>query len=531
MDKNTEKILDTMRKIRTQETIKIIEHKLGDIGAKEDYERLAKTHKINDVKYLGKIEINKEIDGQQVKTLEDLFVLVEQKEILKNGQNQIIEIEKYVTKDLDYIAGNNMSDSYQLPMVTEKYKDQKNMLEKQLEELGSEGILDLNDMENDRLELIAKALGVKVEEIKSIDELDLDQEISKNKEKLENEQEENELGEKDGENTERKGPKEKVKDGRPDKENEQEDEKDQEDEQEELSKKELDGLQIKEETRLSQNIKGVTLEDKLGLKKNGITDGVRLARVTTDSLNPYLEKSSTQVDSFVVIRKNGEAVVLGENILEPDNRLGTNPTGTDTTINNDGSVKQEGITSSYRIVNGNGRDYLRIGYDEVSGKEIKYGMYSPEKNDYVNVELETQRTKIQNSDVRQFMKDRGVGQREAEQIIKKDKEHGECDNKDVTVVDNDKNNDSHTHEKENEQTGELQANEINEEDYIPYTNMKWKDFATLCGYRGEDRMEKAYEKWNNERSKAENAAKDNGKLVEEIQEEINEDYAPGMQRG
>ena len=525
MDKNTEKILDTMRKIRTQETIKIIEHKLGDIGAKEDYERLAKTDKVNDVKYLGKIEINKEIDGQQVKTLEDLFVLAEQKEISKNGQNQIIEIEKYVTKDLDYIAGNNMSDSYQLPMVTGRYKDQKDMLEKQLEELGNEGILDLNDMENDRLEMIVKALGVKVEEIKSIDELDLEQEISKNKEKSENEQEE-----KDGENAEGKGLKEKGKDGRQDKENEQKDEKEQENEkedgQEELSKKELDGLQIKEETRLNQNIKGVTLEDKLGLKKNGITDGVKLARVTTDSLNSYLEKTSTQVDSFVVIRKNGEAVVLGENILEPDNRLGTNPTGTDTTINNDGTVRQEGITSSYRIVNGNGRDYLRAGYDEVSGKEIKYGMYSPQKNDYVNVELETQRTRPQDNDVRQFMKDRGVGEREAEQILEKDKEHGECLEKDVTVIDNNKNNDSHTHE----DIQNLEMQDIDAHDHIPNTETTWEEFASICGYRGEDRIQRALEKFQEE--KAENTDKSNRELVEQIEEQENENYMHGgMQRG
>lgn len=520
MDKNTEKILDTMRKIRTQETIKIIEHKLGDIGAKEDYERLAKTDKVNDIKYLGKIEINKEIDGNPAKTLEDLFVIVEQQEISKNGQNQIIEIEKYVTKDLEYIAGNNKSDRYQLPMVTEKYKDQKEILEKKLEELGNEGILSLNDMENDRLELIAKALGVKVEEIKSIDELDLDQEISANKEKSENEQEEKEHGENDGQNAEGKGKK-----GKDDKENEEDDEKEQEDGQEELSKKELDGLHIKEETRLNQNIKGTTLGDKLGLKKNGITDGVKLARVTTDSLNPYLEKSSTQVDSFVVIRKNGEAVVLGENILKPDDRLGTNPTGTNTTINNDGTVRQEGITSSYRIVNGNGRDYLRAGYDEISGKEIKYGMYSPEKNDYVNVELETQRTRPQDYDVRQFMKDRGVGEREAEQILEKDKEHGECLEKDVTVIDNDKNNDSHTHE----DIQNIEIQDIDAHEYIPNTETTWDEFASICGYRGEDRIQRALEKFQKE--KAENTDKSNKELVEQIEEQENEDYMHrGMQR-
>ena len=467
MNKNKEKILETMRKIK----------------------KLAKTDKVKDVKYLGKIEINKEIDGHQVKTLEDLFVLVEQKEISKNGQNHVIEIEKYITKDFDLIAGCNKSDRYQEILVTERYKDQKEILEKQLEEFDIEGLLDLNDMENDRLEQIAKALGMKNEDIRSVDELGLDQVISEKNSKSENEHDE-------------KYGKEK------------------------LDKKELDGLQIKEETSLSQNIKGETLEDKLGLKKNGITDGVKIARVTTDSLNPYLEKSSTQVDSFVVIRQNGDAVALGENILEPENRLGTNTTGTDTTINNDGTVKQEGITSSYRIVNGNGRDYLRVGYDEVSGKEIKYGMYSPEKNDYVNVELETQRTKIQANDVRQFMKDKGVGEREAEQILEKDEEHGKCLEKDVTVIDNDKNNDSHTHENvENTGIQNIEANE-----YIPNTEITWDKFASMCGYRGEDRIQKAVEKFETE--KAKNTDKTNKELIEQIEEQENEIYMHGgMQRG
>ena len=34
-----------------------------------------------------------------------------------------------------------------------------------------------------------------------------------------------------------------------------------------FQKKQLDGLQIKEETSLSQDIKGVTLSEKLGLQK------------------------------------------------------------------------------------------------------------------------------------------------------------------------------------------------------------------------------------------------------------------------
>lgn len=494
MEQNEEKILESMRRIKIQETINIIKQELGDINAIEDYKEFEKTNKVKDVKYLGKINIDKEIEGKHVQTFEDIFVLIEQKEITKNGQKQIIEIEKYVTENLEQIAGNNKSDMYNFPMATEKYKDQKEMIEKQLQEMAGKKSLSLNDIENSRLESIAKALNIEPDKIKDIDEIDLKQEISS--ERVEDK--------KNGKEKEEKG-------------------------QEKLSKKELKGLNIKEETRLNQNIKGETLEEKLGLKKNGITDGVKLARVTTESLNPYLEKSSTQRDSFVVIRQNGEAVVLGENILEPEYRLGINPTGTDTTIDNDGTVKQEGITSSYRIVNGNGREYLRIGYDEISGKEIKYGMYSPELNDYVNVELETQRTKIQANDVRQFMKDKGAGQREAEKIIKRDKEHGECGRKDVTNIDNDPNNDSHTHE-EDIQDVEEQSKTINEDDFIPNTNTKWKEFASLCGYRGENRIEKAYEKWNNEKAKTQNANKENEEIIEEIQEEINSEYAPEMQR-
>ena len=49
-------------------------------------------------------------------------------------------------------------------------------------------------------------------------------------------------------------------------------------------------------------------------------------------------------------------------------------------INNDGTVNQEAVTSSYRIVNGNGNEYLRASYDESLGKEIKYSMFFSRKN-------------------------------------------------------------------------------------------------------------------------------------------------------
>ena len=83
--------------------------------------------------------------------------------------------------------------------------------------------------------------------------------------------------------------------------------------------------------------------------------------------------------------------------------------------------------------------------------------------------------------------------------------------KDVTVIDNDKTNDSHTHQPKGE-------------DYIPNTNTTWEKLAEICGYRGEDRIKQAYEKWEEKKYDERNTTKDNKQLIEEIEEEINEEY-------
>ena len=81
-----------------------------------------------------------------------------------------------------------------------------------------------------------------------------------------------------------------------------------------------------------------------------------------------------------------------------------------TTIENStGEVKKEAVTSSYKIVHGNGEEYLQAGYDEISGKELKYAMRSPTTGEFVATELETQRTLPQDSHVRQFLNDKYQG--------------------------------------------------------------------------------------------------------------------------
>ncbi len=442
MRKQIEEILQVMRKIEENEQ--------------------NQNHKIQAIRYLGEIAI----DGKA----QDIYFVRQIIQRQSNGELYEVEVDSYMTEELEKIAGNNRSDQYQYPMVMEKYTNQKESMEKQLKALGEEGLLDLETVERNRVKTIAKTMGVKEEEIKEIEEMDVKQEVKKEKKQE--------------------------------------------------TKKDVKGLNIKEETKLSQRIKGETLENKLGLKQHGIEDGVTLARVTSSSLNPYLDKAITQVDAFVVVRKNGEVVLLGEDILQPDNRLGTNPTQEAVTINvENGEVKEEPITSSWRIVNGNGRDYLSVGYDEAYGahREIRYREYSPQDNQYLDIELETHTTRRQDEDVRRYeIEEARAGERAAQETRQKYEEHNKLyAEAEVAVEDTDHNQNNNTH-----------THEFNEQEYIPYTDVTWQEFANQCGYRGEGWLEKVYEIWMEERSKAENAGKDNQELIEKIQEEINEQYMP-----
>jgi hypothetical protein len=491
MDEN--KFLEKMRLLKLQETIRIVESKVGLQADKREWEQALSENKVSNVKYMGKTEI----DGKW----QDIYMVVEQFQKEINGKVNIVDVEKYVTENLEYIAGDNKQDGYSQIFLSEKYSNQKELLE-QLQNMDENGILDLSDLENQRIENIAKELNIEPEDIYSIDEIDLEQLIDEKYSELNSEREnQEELLEKGSSAKKGIG----VADG-------------EKDDRVKLSEKQLDGLQIKEETSLSQDIKGVTLSEKLGLQKNGIYDAKKLARISI---------SGPRGDAYVAIHSDGTATVLGEDILEPDSRMGTSQTGTGMAINNDGTVNQEAVTSSYRIVNGNGNEYLRASYDESLGKEIKYSMFSPEKMEYLDVELETQRTRPQDSAVRQFMKDRGAGIREAEHVLDRGEEHqiyGEMEEDsehklNIKDVDNNKNNDTHEHDDVIDENGKIK---VELEDYIPNTDITWEQFASMCGYRGEDRLEMAVQKFNEEKEK--NLDASNQELIDDIEEQENEQY-------
>ena len=386
-----------------------------------------------------------------------------------NGELHDVEIDNYVTEQMEKIAGDNQHDTYKYPMVVSKFTKEKESIEDQIKDLIDSGFLEVGEKERKQVTEIAKALDKKVIDIKEIDEMDLTQDVSVNKEQR-------------------------------------------------VEKKDLKGLNIREETKLSQYIKGETLEKKLGLKEHGILDGVKLARVTSSSLNKYLDKPTTQVDSFVVIRKDGTAIPLGEDILQPDNRLGTNPRQKVTTANVEyGNVENESITSSWKIVNRNGKDYLSVGYDESYGshREIRYMMSSVKERDYVAVELETRSTWRQDRDIRQYMLERGEGTRVADNALDRSKTHKRldepnenCGREEIQDIDNNKNNDTHEHVQ--------YQNEFDPEQKIPDTDMTWNDLAEKCKISPQE----VYARYQ-EKDREAKSSKTGEEIANEIEDDVN----------
>ncbi|MNS76239.1 hypothetical protein D3C72_1097800 [compost metagenome] len=276
-----------------------------------------------------------------------------------------------------------------------------------------------------------------------------------------------------------------------------------------ISASESKNIKAIESTKLNQIIKGKTLENMLGLEKNGIEDGIELvvidrSEVPSDKLN-----NNTSNDIIGVKNKNGEIIVLGEDILKKDTK-GIDIDERNVTIENNGQVNKESVLSRYQIMNGGQNQYISIGRDEVSNRAIKYSQWSAEKGEYLDYELETSKTLYRNSDVNNFTKGANQGNKIATETLEKEEIHENtgCEEKDITMIDQDKNNDSHLHI------------QIQLDDRIPNTDRSWRDLANECGFRGQDALEKTIKLFEDKHQG--NPDRSNQEIVEEIVNEIEE---------
>lgn len=140
------------------------------------------------------------------------------------------------------------------------------------------------------------------------------------------------------------------------------------------------------------------------------------------------------------------------------------------------------------------------------GRKIVGGTQNIEK------QFETDRVRVWSSEREEIVKSNAglYNMNEIFDEAKKHKEHGDKNYIDTANADGDK-----------------KTIEICNDEVIPGTNTTWRQFANICGYRGDDAIEKAQKEFIN--YKKDYPDTDNREVIEEIQEEI-ENEVPGRNR-
>ena len=166
-DFDMEKVIDKMRSLRDKRDLEILNQELKDIDLNSSDQKKLSDNKVLNVKYLGVIKIEGEEKG--------IYLVIEQK-AQKDGT--LAQIERYYTEDGEFLGGDNSIDEYDFLTLDEKYMNNKDMLEK-LQSIDKDGILNLNKIEQERIEEVAKESGIIAKELEKMSEIDSKKEIEK----------------------------------------------------------------------------------------------------------------------------------------------------------------------------------------------------------------------------------------------------------------------------------------------------------------------------------------------------------------
>ncbi len=378
-DFDLEKILDKMRALRDAREIEIVD-KQSHKNRKNSEE------KVLNVKYLG-----------QMNTIGDVYLVIQQ---LQDKDGNVFQVERYETEEGEVIGGNNKSDAYDFIVLSEKYKDKEQLLE-QLQSLNKEGLIDLNAMEQDRLDAVAKVLGITTKDLKKIVEIDADKEIET--------QEEREAGE--------------------------------EDEQESIPAK----------TEIDVNRKVTDSETMASLLK---VQGKGYQKIQVIESGNLEEGNSTRF-SFVGIKqvekkdpKTGKIrkQTVAEKIDTLEQRYGQSPNKGIDSLNRDGSELEEEKMQSIYQIKGDSESQVGIHIGLAGTIEVSY-IRTPRQDNgkAISIPIETYSVGPTTREVKKFMDENlnpDVG--EEAKRIEKHREAG-CDKINQGNIDDDKKNDDHTH--------------------------------------------------------------------------------------
>lgn len=389
-DLDKEKMIEKMRSLRDKRDLEILNQDLEEVNLDSDYQKELPENKVLNVKYLGKIEINNKP--------KDIYLVLEQKQ---KDDGSKIEIERYCTEDGEVLGGNNNSDQFNFITPNEKYKDVEGLVES-LQSLDKQGILDLNEIEQERLEQVAKELGITVEEINKISEIDSEKTVEDNeKENLE-------------------------KDKNPDKEKKT------------LSKKQVESISTKQEIKTEQK---VTDKDTMASLLNVQGKGYRkIAIVYSDK---FKEAGNTTKFSFVGIKQDGSA----EKIDTIEQAYGTNPTKNVHSVNRDGSkIEEEKVNSIFKI---KGKTETQIAVDIGNMGTIEPSLVrtpAQDNEEAISIPIETSNIRPTTRETRELMnRNRNTRVKEEIQRIETYEEVG-CKDFSKKDIDDDNNPNNNTPE-------------------------------------------------------------------------------------
>ena len=386
-----EKILDKMRELKDRRDFEILENELNIQFESNDKEQ---DNKVLDVKYIGEAEITKEVDGEKTTSTKGIYLLIEQK---KDKNDNLIQIERYYSEDFEFLGGNNRGDGYDLMLSPEHMQDEK--LLEQLRELDKQGEFDLNEIEEERLEEIAKELGIDKDDIDKLSEIDLE-EIKKIKEKSNDEnteeKEEEDTEEKEKENTKDKEERENIKDKEEKEEEENREEKNKDSEEEQLTKEQVQKISTKTEIKSNQKVTDKeTLESILGVQDKGYT---KIAIIYSEKLK---DNANTTKFSFVGIKSDGSA----EKIDSLEQRYGSTPTKEIDALDREGNLKDEPekVSSIYTI---KGKNETQLAIDiGAMGTIEPLLVRTPRQNNQeaISIPIETHSVRPTTRETREFM--------------------------------------------------------------------------------------------------------------------------------
>ena len=250
----------------------------------------------------------------------------------------------------------------------------------------------------------------------------------------------------------------------------------------ELTKKQADKIKVNQLQRVDLNQKAdgrETLEKRLDLQGYKYIYVVYSEQVSQINSG---EKINNTTYSLVGMKEDGTAKVLSDE-FEMDSTVGNNASRMQTRINKDGTATRDNKNSSIFVRKSN---KMSLSCRNDGGIiRMAMGQKTLEENEITETELGTSQTgyiPIENREV--F--NRNKGRHQIDKVQDEIQEHTDegCNPKDKKDFDGDEKSGTHEH---------FKYTEIDENDYIPNTNMTWRQFANKCGYRGEGDIEKAVE--------------------------------------